>query len=75
MPENTETKTAVFLKENNLLPDGTKALLAISGGADSVALLKILVSLKLSGKINNDFHIAHINHLLRPRKVLKMRRL
>jgi tRNA(Ile)-lysidine synthase len=68
MQGNIETKTAVFLKENNLLPNGTKALLAVSGGADSIALLKILVSLKLSGKINNDFHIAHINHLLRAQK-------
>ena len=51
-----------------MLPNGSKILLAVSGGADSVALLKILAGLKLSGKINNDFHIAHINHLLRDEK-------
>jgi tRNA(Ile)-lysidine synthase len=68
MQGNIETKTVVFLKENNLLPNGTKALLAVSGGADSIALLEILIGLKLSGKINNDFHIAHINHLLRAQK-------
>jgi tRNA(Ile)-lysidine synthase len=71
MPENIEAKTAIFLEQNNLLPDGVKVLLAVSGGADSVALLKILVGLKLSGKINNDFHIAHINHLLRAEESLE----
>lgn len=69
--QNVEKKTDGFIKQNNLLPSGAKVLLAISGGADSVALLKIFLSLKLSGKINNDFHIAHINHLLRAEKSLE----
>jgi tRNA(Ile)-lysidine synthase len=71
MPENIEEKTAAFLKQNNLLPDGAKVLLAVSGGADSVGLVKILAALKLSGRINNDFHIAHINHLLRAQESLE----
>jgi tRNA(Ile)-lysidine synthase len=71
MPENIEEKTAAFLKQNNLLPDGAKVLLAVSGGADSVGLVKILAALKLSGRINNDFHITHINHLLRAQESLE----
>lgn len=66
-----ERKIEDFIRQNNLLPSDSKILLAVSGGADSVALLKILVSLKLSGRINNDFHIAHINHLLRAEKSLE----
>jgi tRNA(Ile)-lysidine synthase len=68
MSEKIEQKVLNFINLHNLLPNGAKILLAVSGGADSVTLLKILVGLKLSGKINNDFRIAHINHLLRGEK-------
>jgi tRNA(Ile)-lysidine synthase len=71
MPKNIEEKTVAFLEQNNLLPLGTKVLLAVSGGADSVALVEILTEMKLSGRINNDFHIAHINHQLRGEKSLE----
>jgi tRNA(Ile)-lysidine synthase len=66
-----EQKNEDFIRQNNLLPNGSKALLAVSGGADSVALLKILFNLKLSGKIDNVFYIAHINHQLRGEKSLE----
>ncbi|MCX5632164.1 MAG: tRNA lysidine(34) synthetase TilS, partial [Phycisphaerae bacterium] len=66
-----ERKIEDFIRQNNLLPNGSKILLAVSGGADSVALLKILFNLKLSGKIDNVFHIAHINHQLRGEKSLE----
>ncbi|MGB8226187.1 MAG: tRNA lysidine(34) synthetase TilS [Sedimentisphaerales bacterium] len=66
-----ERKIEDFIRQNNLLPNRSKTLLAISGGADSVALFKILVNLKLSGRIKNDFHIAHINHQLRGEKSLE----
>ena len=71
MPEKTEQKILDFINIRKLLPDKAKALLAVSGGADSVGLLKILLNLKLSDKINNDFHIAHINHQLRGEKSLQ----
>ncbi len=66
-----ERKIEDFIRQNNLLPNRSKALLAVSGGADSVALLKILFNLKLPGRIKNDFHIAHINHQLRGEKSLE----
>ncbi len=69
--ERIEQKVLNFVNLHNLLPDGARVLLAVSGGADSVALLEILVSLKLSGGINNDFHIAHINHQLRGQMCLE----
>jgi tRNA(Ile)-lysidine synthase len=71
MSERIEQKVLNFISLHNLLPDGEKVLLAVSGGADSVSLVKILIGLKLSGRINNDFHIAHINHQLRGQKSLQ----
>ncbi|MGA2914739.1 MAG: tRNA lysidine(34) synthetase TilS [Sedimentisphaerales bacterium] len=66
-----EQKVLNFINLYNLLPDGAKVLLAVSGGADSVALLKILLNLKLSGKLTNDFYITHINHQLRGQKSIE----
>ncbi|OHB49848.1 MAG: tRNA lysidine(34) synthetase TilS [Planctomycetes bacterium GWF2_41_51] len=55
-----ENITENFLRQNELLPSGKKILLAVSGGADSVALLYILDKL-----FHNDIFIAHVNHQLR----------
>lgn len=60
-----EQKVLNYINDYRLLPAGEKVLLAVSGGADSVALLKILLNLKSANKISNNFHIAHINHQLR----------
>lgn len=48
-----------FCKSHNLLPDGGRALVAVSGGADSVALLRVLL------KMNVPVVAAHANHGLR----------
>jgi tRNA(Ile)-lysidine synthase len=63
---NIEEKISDFLKQKNLLPAGEKILLAVSGGADSVALLYIFKKL-----CPNAIHIAHINHQLRGSESLK----
>jgi tRNA(Ile)-lysidine synthase len=63
---NIEEKISDFLKQKNLLPAGEKIILAVSGGADSVALLYIFKKL-----YPNAIHIAHINHQLRGSESLK----
>jgi tRNA(Ile)-lysidine synthase len=59
MLKKLEQKTADFIVAEQLAPAGGKVLLAISGGADSSALLHVLAVLRL------DVHCAHINHQLR----------
>ena len=60
-----EKKVADFIRENELFVDAAKVLLAVSGGADSVALLHIIQLLKKQGIVKADLCCAHINHQLR----------
>ncbi|MEO8232676.1 MAG: tRNA lysidine(34) synthetase TilS [Ignavibacteriota bacterium] len=59
----TEQKVLRFIKENDLLLQGEKILVALSGGPDSVFLLHFLNKFKKKFRI--EISAAHINHLLR----------
>jgi tRNA(Ile)-lysidine synthase len=59
----TEQKVLRFIKDNNLISDGDKILIALSGGPDSVFLLHFLNKFKKKFKI--EIGAVHINHLLR----------
>src|SRR5215831_1418774 len=48
-----------------LPPGGDKVVVAVSGGADSVALLLALDELVRAGKIQTEIVLAHLNHKLR----------
>ena len=52
-----------FIQEHHLLSGSRKLLVAVSGGADSVCLLHILV--KLQKELVVNLHVAHLNHQLR----------
>lgn len=52
-----------FIKENNLLSDAKKILLALSGGADSVFMLHFFNRFKEKYKIK--IAAIHVNHNLR----------
>lgn len=41
-------------------------VIAVSGGADSTALLLSLIELKVAGKIAAELYVAHLDHGLRP---------
>lgn len=51
------------IQENHALAAGEKAIVAVSGGSDSVALLHIMLALQ--NQIGIDLHVASLNHGLR----------
>ncbi|MGL4849011.1 MAG: tRNA lysidine(34) synthetase TilS [Clostridium sp.] len=51
------------IEENELLKDGDKVLVALSGGPDSICMLHLLYSVK--EKYNLEIGAAHLNHMLR----------
>ena len=53
-----------ILQRMNLLQADKKILLAVSGGVDSIVLLKLMLSIPTSKR--PALNIAHINHQLRP---------
>ncbi|HTP66702.1 MAG TPA: tRNA lysidine(34) synthetase TilS [Geobacteraceae bacterium] len=55
-------KVQGFIEESVLFSPGDRVVVAVSGGADSVALLDILVALDA---YRLDLIVAHLNHLLR----------
>ena len=51
------------IKEFDMLPSGSRVLVCLSGGADSVSLLSALYELKDS--LSFELFAAHYNHRLR----------
>jgi tRNA(Ile)-lysidine synthase len=60
-----EQKVGDFIKSNELLGSADKVLLAVSGGADSTALLYAMQSLSSENFLGAELLCAHINHQLR----------
>ena len=52
-----------FIREQDLIPPGSTVLCAVSGGADSIAMLHILYRLRDS--LDFSLAAAHYNHKLR----------
>lgn len=59
-----EEKVYNFIEKEQLFVAGDKALIGVSGGADSVCLLRVLHSLSDSFDISGIV-VAHINHMIR----------
>lgn len=57
------TQAEKFIEEKNLVKPGDGIVMGVSGGADSVALLLLLNSLKL--KYNLSLYVVHVHHGLR----------
>ena len=53
------------IKENNLIDDGDKIVLAVSGGPDSISMLDILYKIQQDKKMNFEIVVAHVNHMIR----------
>ena len=60
-----EKKVADFISAEGLFSPKEKVLLAVSGGADSTALLFVISALEKSSVLPVDIVCAHINHQLR----------
>ncbi len=58
-----EQKIFKFVTKYQLIENGDKIVLGVSGGPDSIAMLNILH--KISKEINFEIFVAHINHGLR----------
>lgn len=58
-----KSKVLETIKKYNLIEDGDKIVLAVSGGPDSISMLHILNSIKK--EINFEIVVAHVNHLIR----------
>ncbi|MGL4914595.1 MAG: tRNA lysidine(34) synthetase TilS [Romboutsia sp.] len=56
-------KVLSTINKHNLIEDGDKVVLGLSGGPDSVCLLHILYRLK--EKMNIEVYAAHLNHQIR----------
>lgn len=64
-----EKRVQETIEECGLIEKGNRVLIGLSGGPDSVALLRVLVRLRKSYRI--ALAAAYINHMLRPRAVKK----
>jgi tRNA(Ile)-lysidine synthase len=60
-----EKKVTEFIRRHELFAGAGRILLAVSGGADSTALLHLLVSLRARGFLDAELVCAHVNHKLR----------
>ena len=58
-------KVLETIKKYNLIEDGDKLVLAVSGGPDSISMLNILNELKNECVIDFSFCVAHVNHMIR----------
>ncbi len=58
-----KSKVLNYIKSQNLIFSGDSLICAVSGGADSVCMLDVLVSLK--DELSLTLYIAHLNHGLR----------
>ena len=54
-----KSKAAAFIRRHGMIPPGAKVLCAVSGGADSIAMLHLLLEL------GYDVECAHFNHMIR----------
>lgn len=52
-----------YIADHGLFPQGSRIVVGVSGGPDSVTLLHLLK--QLSGPLELDLHVAHLNHSIR----------
>ncbi len=58
-------KVIETIRKYNLIEDGDKIVLGVSGGPDSISMLNILKEIKDEQIIKFEIYVAHINHMIR----------
>ena len=64
MQKSVEEKVSAYCSRYQMFQEGDSVVLGVSGGADSVCLLFVLLSLQK--KWNLKLHVVHVNHGIRP---------
>ena len=60
-----EQKVLDTIKKYNLIEEGDRVVIGVSGGPDSISLLDILNKFKQNKILNFEIIVAHINHQIR----------
>ena len=58
-------KVLETIKKYNLIENGDKIVIGVSGGPDSIALLNVLLEIKKDKIIDFGMVVCHINHMIR----------
>ena len=58
-------KVIETIRKYNLIEDGDKIVLGVSGGPDSISMLNILREIRDEKIIKFEIYVAHINHMIR----------
>ena len=64
-----EEKILEIIKRYNLIENGDKIVVGVSGGPDSITLLNILKNIKEKEIIKFNLVVCHINHMIREEAV------
>lgn len=64
-----EEKILQTIKKYNLIENGDKVVIGVSGGPDSITLLDVLLKIKEKKIIDFDIVVCHINHMIRKEAV------
>jgi len=67
MKENRTLKEKVIetIKKYNLIENGDKIVVGVSGGPDSICLINLLYDIQSEKNIEFKLYVCHINHLIR----------
>ena len=58
-------KVLETIKKYELISNGDKLVIGVSGGPDSMCMLNVLKEIKESGTLDFEITVAHINHMIR----------
>jgi len=62
-------KVLEIIKKYNLIENGDKIVIGVSGGPDSITLLNVLLGIKNEKTIDFEVVVCHVNHMIREEAV------